>query len=229
MRKMFFWNLRLSNLRLSKVLRLSIVLCFASVFHGCSRPADQNDGTNETGGPAFTIPQNGRLTEEQVKIYLAIREKVIRETKKQKQEKQNYLAEFREHPQYGNAFRYYDDIEKSAARSFNMSYEEYLWIKDTVISAQTSAMVRRYYELNNKIMHLLDKTLKRYHEINAEEQDRQERLKMDGYIKEMKSEMARLRDKMPDPDQQSKALDHNVALVVKYKNELDSIEEQLVR
>ncbi|MGD8569058.1 MAG: hypothetical protein PVJ39_13300 [Gammaproteobacteria bacterium] len=221
---MFFWYLRLNI-----VLRLSVVLLFTIVFYGCSRPADQNDGTNVTGGSTFTIPQDGKLTEKQVKYYIAIRKKVIQETKKQKLAKQNYLAEFREHPEYGNEFRYYDEIEKSAARSFDMSYEEYLWVKDTIISAQTTVMVRRYYELNNKIMHLLDKTLKRYDEINAKEQDRQERLKMDGYVKEMKSEMADLRGKIPDPDQQPKALEHNVALIAKYKKELDSLEDQLTR
>lgn len=209
-----------------KCLKLGVVLYFALVSQGCERPADQNSKTNSARSAAFSIPQDGKLTEDQIKDYIVIREKVIQETKKQKLAKQNYLAEFREHPEYGDDFRYYDDIEKLAARSVNMSYEEYLWVKDTIISTQTSAMVRRYYELNKKIMRLLDKTLKRYKEINAKEQNRQERLKMDGYIREMKSEMANLRGKIPGADQQSAALEHNVALITKFKLKLNSVEDK---
>ena len=209
--------------------RLVIVLFLAIALYGCERDDQKDQDATSVSKPIFHIPNDGKLAEKQVADYIAIRQIIIHEVKAQKLARQNYLAEYREDPAAGTEFPYFDDIEKSAANAHNMSYDEFLWIKDTVISTQTIIMVQHYYDLNKKIMLLLDKTLNRYNEINAESADSPEQQQMDSYVEEMKAEIARLGGKIPDSKEQSEALAHNILVVSKFKKELENLEQQALR
>ena len=144
----------------------------------------------------------------------------------QKSSEKKALIKSAEHSTPSAVVRYFDEIEKQVAQSHDMSYDEFLWIKDTVISTQTTMLVQEYYDLNNKIMTLLDKTLSRYEEINADISSRQEQLLMNVYVKEMKQEMINLREKIPDQRNRSEALQHNISIISKFKKELESLEQQ---
>ena len=129
----------------------------------------------------------------------------------------------------GLNFRHFDEIEKIAANSFNMSYDEFLWIKDNVITAQTQLLVQHYYYLNNRIITLLDQTLTHYEEHNNDKLQQHEQKIMNGYVGEMKQEMIHLRRKISDSEEGSAALEHNIALVNKYKNELEAQQQQALQ
>ncbi|MGD8884974.1 MAG: hypothetical protein PVF34_05095 [Gammaproteobacteria bacterium] len=206
-----------------------ILVVIVTVLLGCNKELETGKGQGTEVKKTFRAPQDGKLTEQQVADYIVIREKVIREVKAQNQAKKNYLAEHRKEPGVGAGFRYFDQIEKSAAQAQGMSYEEFIWVKDTVITTQTTTLVQRYYELNHKIMSLLDKTLNRYEEITAENPSSPEQKKMDGYVDEMKQEMADLRGKIPELDNHPEALAHNIEVVAKFKKELDVLRDQASR
>ncbi|WP_455212769.1 hypothetical protein [Kaarinaea lacus] len=205
----------------------------ALIFIGCdNNDSSNNHAKNSTLAP-FQKPADGKLTEQHVADYIVIRQKIITDVKAQKLAKQMTMSEYEavRNPDKDTdiKFRHFDEIEKAAAASFKKSYEEFLWIKDSIITAQTKMLVRRYYELNNKIMSLLDQTLTRYKEINAEESQQQEQQIMNGYVAEIKQELTNLRDKTTDADDGSEALEHNIIIVTKFKKELDTLQQQALQ
>jgi len=217
----------------SFLLRVTITLIFTITFHGC----DQNDGSinhaRNSSLSSFQKISNGKLTERQVADYIVIRQKIIADVKAQKLAKQMTMSEHKPERMLGKPsnfdFRHFDEIEKAAANSFHMSYDEFLWIKDAVITAQTKLLVRKYYDLNNRIMSLLDQTLTRYNEIKAEELEQQERRIMGAYVEEMRQEMTNLREKTTDANESSEALEHNILIVTKFEKELDTLQQQALQ
>jgi len=209
--------------------RWTTILAMVLVLSGCDGVNNNNETANTDSSPLFQQPLDGKLTEQQVADYIVIRQKIIRDVRTQKLAKQLTMAEFKENSNPYPDYLHFDEIEKSAAESFNMSYDEFLWVKDRVISAQTQQLVQRYYDLNGKIVTLLDQTLERYKEINAEKLEHQEQQLMNAYMAEIKQEMSNLRAKTTNPKERPVALEYNIALVTKFKKELELLEQQALQ
>jgi hypothetical protein len=199
-------------------------LIFMSGFYGC----DQHDGNlnnaKATVTRSFHKPLDGKLTEQQVADYIAIRKKIIADVKAQKLVQKKAIEKNEHHESADAEVRHFDEIEMAAASSLEMSYKEFQWIKDTVIDTRTKMLLQQYYRLNHKILTLLDNTLTRYKEINGKTSEQQEQQTMNGYVAEIKQEIANLRSKMTDPDDRSEALEHNIVIISKYKKELESLQ-----
>ncbi len=196
---------------------------------GCDGNSQSSQDAKPKSSRHFQVPADGKLTERQVIEYIGIRKKVIQELEAQQASKQSPSAYAKNKTDMQNSYRYFDEIEKTVANSINMSYEEYLWIKDTVINTKTSVLIRRYYDLNHKIMSLLDKTLMRYEEINTNKPDKREQEVMDNYIDEMKQEMNSLREKIPEQQGITKVQEHNAEVISKFQSEIDSLDQQATR
>lgn len=206
-----------------------LCLCVVVTLYGCEPDTVSGKSANFSPEINFQIPADGRLTEKQITDYIIIRQSIIRDVRAQKLAKQQTLAELAEDSSESPDDRYFDDIEKRAALTHNMSYDEFVWVKDTIISTHTKLLVQHYYDLNNKIMTLLDKTLIRYEELNSVKPDHQEQKKMQGYVAEMKQEMAKLNEKISDVKDRPQALQHNMALVAKFQDELEALEQQVLQ
>lgn len=196
--------------------------------HGDIDDKHSNTISNNTPLAPFQIPADGRLTEQQIADYIVIRQKIITDVKAQKIAIKQINDKDQHNPPSGFNFRHFDEIEKAAAKSFSMSYEEFLWIKDQVITIQTKLQVRRYYELNNRILTLLDQTLTRYKQINSEKPGRQEQQTMDEYVAEMRQEITGLRGKITDKEEGA-ALQHNISLITQYQKELENLQQQAMQ
>ncbi len=207
-------------------LSLTITLMVTMPFWGCDRDDYYAKKAQNNSLTSFQRPADGKLTEQQVADYVVIRQKIIADVKAQKLAKQISMTEHRLGNSSGFDFRHFDEIEMVAADSFNMSYDEFQWIKDTVITTQTQLLVKRYYELNHRIMTLLDQTLTRYKEINTAELEWQEQQIMNGYVAEMKQEMTYLRGKITDPNARPEALENNIAMITKFTKELEALQKQ---
>jgi hypothetical protein len=210
-------------------LPLAITLMVVMVFLGCDRDHHYDKNEKTSSIRSFQRPADGKLTEQQVSDYILIRQKIITVIKAQKLAKKMTMTEYKQGKSSDFDFRHFDEIELTAANSINMSYEEFLWIKDKVITAQTQLLVQRYYDLNNRIIELLDQTLTRYKEINSEELEQQEQQTMNGYVAEMEQEITNLRAKITDPNERSAALKHNIILVSKFNNELEALQQRALQ
>jgi len=176
--------------------------------------------------PKFSLPPDGRLTEEQVASYISIRHQINREVKARDKEDMIALLEGVENVEATTERRYFDEIEKAVANASGMSYDEYLWIKDTIIATRTSLWLQQYYEANNKIVNLLDKTLTGYKQAAGDKKDSEEQKLMEAHVKEMKQELSGLRDKINYQNKNSEAYTHNSGIISRYSQALESIEAQ---
>jgi hypothetical protein len=204
--------------------RLAITFIIGIVVAGCEYDIEHVKDSNVASEKKYQSPIDGKLTEKQVADYIVIRKLIIAKVSTQNLAKKIVLQKNNNDSAVRSNFLYFDEIERMIATSFNMSYDEYLWIKDTVISTQTTVLVQHYYDLNNRIMTLLDKTLSRFKEINTEQLNHNEQIKMDGYVEEMKQELNNLRGKTTSESERPDALAHNIIIISKYKNELELIE-----
>jgi len=169
----------------------------------------------------FVMPEHGRLEEKQVSDYITIRKQIVEQADKSVNDNQESLSTASaELSGNDKDTRYFDEIEKAVANSHGMSYAEYLWIQDTIITTRTQMWLQSYYETNNKIVALLDRTLSRYGDI-TKEKDQLEQQKMDGYVREMKQELASLQAKIPRQEIEIEAFKHNSVVIAKFKSELD--------
>jgi hypothetical protein len=210
------------------LLRITTIVVVV-VTGGCDSGTYYDKNSNTSSITPFQNPLDGKLTEQQIAGYIVIRQQIIADVKTQKLAKKMTIADNKPDQSRDLNFRHFDEIEKIAANSFNMSYDEFLWIKDSVITAQTQLLVQRYYDLNNSIMTLLDQTLTHYKEHNNDKLPQHEQQIMNGYVGEMKQEMTDLRGKITDSEDRSAALEHNITLVNKFKNELEALQQQALQ
>ncbi len=196
-------------------------------FCGCNN-TDDDGVTADAPQQRFQKPVDGELSESQLIQYIAIRQKIIHEVNAQKQAINMAATDSNPSKPHEPPLRHFDEIEQDVANSSNMSYEEFSWIKDTVIHARTQLLVSEYYRLNNRITALLDQALLRYQEINRESnaagKEQGEQQIMDAYVEEMQQEIVRLRDKTTASELNTPALQHNMALVEKYQSQLDALQ-----
>ena len=210
---------------MSAVLIRTVLILFSVVsLFGCNDNTDPQQSSIPVS--KFSAPEDGKLTEKQVADYVAIRHQIIREVSARDKAEMISLIEGEDNPDNRSDFLYFDEIEKAVANAAGMSYKEFIWIKDTLISTQTTMWLQQYYELNNKIVNLLDKTLARYKEANNEKKDKDEQEIMDAHVKEMKQELTGLRGKINYQNDNTDAFVHNSAIVLKFEQALKSLEKQ---
>ena len=170
----------------------------------------------------FIAPKDGKLSEKQLLDYIAIRQRISNQLKKREQQKLDQLVS--DNGISNREILYFDEIEKSVAEHAGMSYAEYSWIKDTVINTRTALWLERYYELNNKIVTLLDQTLIGYEEKKVPRLNHPEQKKMELYVDEMKDELSNLQDKLTN-DNLKDAFNHNRVVVEKYLKDLEALKD----
>lgn len=181
---------------------------------------DKNNNNLASSNQKFVIPEDGILSEKQLLNYIAIRQKI--NIKLKLRDKQKLKSLVSKAANSNRELPYFDEIEKSVAQENGLSYAEYIWIKDTVISTRTSMWLEQYYELNNKIVSLLDQTLNRYKDTGVPALNEIEQKKMNVYVGEMKGELSGLQHKLSN-DSSTKISQHNRDLVTKYIKELESL------
>lgn len=204
------------NFLFTNVFRLLFVVVLLTA---CDSSEKNN---SEFRSNVFVAPQDGKLNEKQLLDYIAIRQRINNQLKKREQQKLDQLMS-----DGGVSSRetlYFDEIEKSVAESAGMSYEEYSWIKDIVINTRTALWLERYYELNNKIVTLLDQTLIGYEKNKVPELNHPEQKKMELYVDEMKNELSSLQDKLSN-DNLKDAFAHNRVIIEKYLDDLEALKD----
>lgn len=205
-------------------IRTVLIFITAVTLCGCENKSEVQKASTPIS--KFSIPVDGKLTTKQVEGYIALRHQVIRKVNARNKAEMIALIEGEENEANRVNYRYFDEIEKEVANASGMSYEEYLWIKDAVISTQTTLWLQQYYQANNKIVSLLDKTLTRYEQTSDGEKNTEEKKIMDAHVSEMKQELKKLRTKIQSPDIESEAYVHNSAIVLTFKDALESLEKQ---
>jgi hypothetical protein len=225
---------------------LTAVLCLTFVFAGCkakelatkaSISADlQKRGTTdlmkEVANDEYTAPQDGRLTEAQVQMYLKVREhektiaKVAKEEMKQhaedaKKKGDKSIAGMMDGFKALGSAADFVTADIRAAKDLGYNSQEYIWVKGQILAASTAAMAEGF---NKAISQNFDSAYAQAKKAYDEAKDEQ--------TKKMYAEMLAGYDKTKqEMQQQAAAIDPSIAynrqLLSKHENVLKAYASEL--
>ena len=224
---------------------LAVMFCLSLALVGCkakeladkasiSKDLEKRGTTDlmkEIANDEYTAPENGRLTEAQVQMYLKVREhekkiaQVAKEELKQHAEKakgkEKSLAGLVQGFQAMGSAADFLTADLRAAKDLGFNTQEYIWVKGQVLAASTSVMAEK---MNEAMAANFDKAYtdakKAYDEAKDEQTKKLYAEMLAGYDKsreEMKQQQA----------QQDPAAAYNRQLLSKYENALNAYAHEL--
>jgi hypothetical protein len=224
---------------------LLVALCLSLALAGCkakelAEKADISKDLKERGTTdlmkevaedEYTAPEDGRLTEAQVQMYLKVREheKKIAQVAKEEMKKHAESAEKKGDKSIGGMLEGLQALGSAAdfmtadiraAKDLGYNTQEYLWVKQQILAASTAQMAE---EFSKSMQQNFDKAYadaKKAHDEATDEQTK--KLYADvlaGYDKS-KQEMAAQSEQDP-------AVAHNKQLLSKYENALNAYAHEL--
>ena len=222
----------------------SVILCIALALAGCkakelvdkaSVSKDlQKRGTvdllKEVGNDNYAPPEDGRLSEAQIQMYLKVREhektiaKVAREELKQHAEKadkkEKSIAGMMEGLKAMGSAADFITADLRAAKDLGYNSQEYLWVKQQILAASTSVMSEK---VNATLTANFDKAYadaqKAYNEANDEQTKK--------LYADMLASYAKSRQEMNTKVEEDPALTYNRQLLAKHENALNAYAHEL--
>jgi hypothetical protein len=222
------------------------ILCISLALIGCkakeladkaavSRDLDKRgtvDLLKEVGNDSYTPPQDGRLTEAQIQMYLKVREhekviaKVAREELKKHaanaDKKEKSIAGMMEGFKAMGSAADFVTADLRAAKDLGFNSQEYLWVKGQVLAASTSVMAEKMGEtIQANFANARAQAQKAYDEAKDEQTKKLYKDMLASYDKS-KSEMTEKADEDP-------ALAYNRQLLSKHENALNAYTQELAK
>ncbi len=224
---------------------LIAALCLTFVLTGCkakeladanaiSKDLDKRGTTDlmkEIANDEYTAPEDGRLAEAQIQMYLKVREhekKIAEVAKKemkehsQKAEKagEKSLAGLVQGLQAMGSAADFLTADLRAAKDLGYNTQEYVWVKSQIMAASTAAMAEKFNEAMTANFDKAYKDAKKaYDEATDETTKKMYADVLAGYEKS-KQEMARQADADP-------AATYNRQLLSKYENALNAFAHEM--
>jgi hypothetical protein len=230
---------------MTRNVRLGMTLLAAAlmVAAGCKgKPADdeasiqkalQEKGTlevlNEVAAAEYDPPADGRLTAEQIEMYLAVkrREQRIHEVASKSLEKKSDAAEQDEGDMgFVDTMRALGDVgdiataDLRAAQELGHNPKEYQWVEERVMEALLSQLSQR---LQGQLAEGREQYLQMLEAQKQTLTDPAQRAKLDEQIAEVRRQMGEQVAGEAPSEVPSDALRHNIALVGKYREQIKAV------
>ncbi len=221
-----------------------VVLCLSLALAGCkakeladkaaiSKDLDKR-GTvellKEVGNDNYTAPEDGRLTEAQIQMYMKVREhektiaKVAREELKQHAQKsegkEKSIAGMMEGFKAMGSAADFLTADIRAAKDLGYNSQEYLWVKSQILAASTSVMAEK---VSATVTANFDKAYQDAQKAYNEAKDEQTK-KLYG---DMLASYAKSRQEMATKTDEDPALTYNRQLLSKHENALNAYAHEL--
>lgn len=217
---------------------LSVLLCLSLALAGCKAKelADKasiaedlkdrgtGDLMKEVANDTYDPPQDGRITDNQVQMYLKVREhekkiaQVAKEEAKQHAEKakksgEKSLAGMMEGLKTLGSVADLMTADIRAAKDLGYNSQEYLWVKQQILEVSGAAMAEKMGQAMSAGLEQMYEGTKKAHDEATDETTKKMYADMLAGYEKSKQEMAQ--QNAVDP-----AIAHNRALLVKYESEL---------
>ncbi|HEV2855219.1 MAG TPA: hypothetical protein VHC97_20665 [Thermoanaerobaculia bacterium] len=179
--------------------------------------------------PEYKGPADGRLTDQQVKMYIEVRqrEQKIREVAlKELKAKGDKAKEEKREVGMFEAMKAIGDLADVATADLRAAHElghnpnEYTWIKERVLEAQLAQTTQA---LNQQMVQGQQSMLKMLEEQKKLATDDTQRAELDKQIAEMKNSAAQAEAN------NTPGAEHNAQMIAKYKTEFDKLQAEDVR
>jgi ribosomal protein S17E len=224
---------------------LVVMLCLSLALVGCKAKelADKNaisadlkergttDLMKEVANDQYTPPEDGRLTDAQVQMYLKVREheKKIAEVAKAELKKHSEEAEKKKDQSIGGMIEGFKALGSAAdfltadiraAKDLGFNTQEYLWVKQQILAASTAQMAEQF---SSAMAQNFDKAYEEAKKAHDEAKDEQtKKLYADVLAGYDKSKQELTAQQNEDP-----AVAHNKQLLSKYESALNAFAHEL--
>lgn len=223
--------------RLHALLSLAVVVPLLVAAAGCGGGVDEEsiekrleskgtmDVIEEATAAEYDPPEDGRLSEEQMEMYVAVQERAARIRRVAQKRMQEHAGDGEEERGIFDALRAVGDVgdvvtaELRAAQELGHNPAEFNWVKAQVVEARMAELGRRVGEGMAQAGEGLLESLRRQRDAAGSEERREE---LDRQIEEYERSLEEARQ----GGELSPALQHNVELVERYQERLDAIEER---
>ena len=188
------------------------------------------DLAKEVANDEYSAPDDGRLTDAQIRMYLKVREheKKIAEVARAEMKQHAEKAEKKEKSLSGmlegmkalGSAADFMTADIRAAKDLGYNSQEYLWVKTQILAASTSVMAEKFQEtINANFDKAYEEAKKAYDEAKDEQTKKIYADMLAGYDKS-KQEMQQSQNEDP-------ALVYNRQLLSKYENALNAYAQEL--
>jgi hypothetical protein len=222
----------------------AVVLCLALSLAGCKAKeladkaaiskdlADRGtfDLAKEVANDEYTAPEDGRLTEAQVQMYLKVREheKKIAQVAKEELKKHSEAAEKKEKSIAGmmEGFKAlgsaadFMTADIRAAKDLGYNSQEYMWVKQQILAASTSVMAEKFNETIQANFEQAYAEAKKAHDAATDETTKKMYADVLAGYDKSKAEMQQKADEDP-------ALTFNRQLLAKHEDALNAYAHEL--
>jgi hypothetical protein len=224
---------------------LATLLCLSLALGGCKakeladKAAIANDlkkvGTTElmqqVANDEYTAPEDGRLTEAQIQMYLKVREheKKIALVAKEELKKHAETAEKKGDKSLGGMMEGFKALGSAAdfmtadiraAKDLGFNTQEYLWVKQQVLEVSTAAMSQKFQETISANFDNAYAEAKKAHDEAKDEQTKKLYADMLAGYDKSRQEMTAQQDENP-------SLTYNRQLLSKHENALNAYAHEL--
>ena len=224
---------------------LAVVLCLSFVLAGCkakealdaagiSKDLEEKGTTDlmkEVAEDTYDAPEDGKLTDAQVKMYLKVREeekKIARVAKEEAKQHADKAKESGEKSLAGmiQGFKTLGSVadlltaDIRAAKQLGYNSQEYLWVKGQILEVSGAAMAEKMGQAMAAQMDAAYAQTKKAHDEATDPATKKLYADMLASYDSARQEQAAQADSNP-------ALAHNRALVAKYDNELNAYAAEL--
>jgi ribosomal protein S17E len=190
------------------------------------------DLIQQVGNDEYTPPQDGRLTEAQIRMYLKVREqeqliaKVAKEELKQHaanaEKKEKSIAGMMEGFKALGSAADFVTADLRAAKDLGYNSQEYLWVKQQVMAVSTSAMAEKFTEAMTANFDKAYVDAKKAYDEAKDEQTKKLYADMIAGYDKSKQEMQQHQNEDP-------ALTYNRQLLSKYESALNAYAQELAK
>ena len=224
---------------------LPVMLCLSLALVGCKAKelADKasiakdlkdrgtTDLMQQVANDEYTAPEDGRLTEAQIQMYLKVREheKKIAQVAKEEMKQHAANAEKKGDKSIAGMMEGFKALGSAAdfmtadiraAKDLGFNTQEYLWVKQQVLEASTSVMAQKFQETINANFDKAYAEAKKAHDEAQDEQTKKLYADMLAGYDKSRQEMTQTQDEDP-------ALTFNRQLLSKHENALNAYAHEL--
>ena len=199
---------------LQNILSIFIFTILATYISACEGPPPETAPENTEAGPAVETISITKLNEDQVAQYIAIQQSI-----KQMMDNKRVI----DTPENKLALSRFQDIEKHAIKEQGMPVAQYNQIKDIIIETQTNIKLEDYTRLNNKIINLLEQTLKRHEATRSRVKSKEELVLLDQHASEIREHIHTLKTTMDQYTDNSETMRFNRKIIKPYIDQLNAL------
>lgn len=198
-----------------------------------------NEVMEEAARDEYEPPANGMLTEDHIKMYIAVREheqtlikgeaeKVKEKVANAKESDEESFSGFLKNMDAIQQTMSYGTLDIRAAKELKYNTAEYEWVKETLMDISTQEMIDSMSVSQEDMNKNMEQAITQLENARDNSSDPQMRATIDQQILEAKQSIEEMKQELiKEQEAITPAIKHNLALYTKHKDELKVLETEL--